>query len=241
MRSTLVDDLRGGHRRHFQRKRLQRLAVARDHRAHRAQRAAEATVGQPVVQLRHLHRRDIDRAQQHRGHLRRRLRSRPKRCRVCATLGRPTSIPTPTVARFSDSASARTIGTGPFDLLLEVLRLPVLAILELHVHRLVLHHGGGVVAAGFERRQVDEGLHERAHGAARIQRAVEAVVADIAAADDGDHVPALGRGDDDRAFERRVRVLLLLDPGAPAPAPARAQPRPARAARGWCRSAAPPR
>ena len=33
---------------------------------------------------------------------------------VCATFGTPRSSPTPTVARFKDSASARTTGTGPF-------------------------------------------------------------------------------------------------------------------------------
>ena len=43
----------------------------------------------------------------------------------------------------------------------------------------------------------------------RIERAVEAVVFDIAPADDRDHIPALRRGDDHRAFER-VRTALAL-------------------------------
>src|SRR6516165_2268984 len=42
-----------------------------------------------------------------------------------------------------------------------------------------------------------------------VERAVEAVVADIASADDRDHVAAFGRGDDHRAFERLGTALVL--------------------------------
>jgi len=73
----------------------------------------------------------------------------------------------------------------------EVFRPPVFAVHQLHVDRRVLHDGGGVVVPALQRRQIDERLHQRAHRAVRIQRAVKAVVTDIAPADDGDHVAAL--------------------------------------------------
>ena len=42
-----------------------------------------------------------------------------------------------------------------------------------------------------------------------IERAVEAVVTDIAPADDRDHIAALGRGDDHSTFERLGAALVL--------------------------------
>src|SRR6516165_1339138 len=42
-----------------------------------------------------------------------------------------------------------------------------------------------------------------------IERTVEAVIADIAPADDRDHIAALRRSDDHRTFERRGAALVL--------------------------------
>ncbi len=56
--------------------------------------------------------------------------------------------------------------------------------------------------------EIDKGLDERSHGAFGIQGPVEAVVADVAPANDRNHVPALRRRDDDRALEAPVRLLV---------------------------------
>ena len=57
----LINDRRVGDRRDLQRKRLQRFAIRANHRAHCPQRRAEAAVRETVVELRHFHRRQIQR------------------------------------------------------------------------------------------------------------------------------------------------------------------------------------
>ena len=73
----------------------------------------------------------------------------------------------------------------------EVLRPPVLVLRQRHVDGRVLHDRGGVVVPAFQRREIDERLHQRPHRAVRIEGAVKAVVADVAPTDDGNHVAAL--------------------------------------------------
>ena len=55
-----------------------------------------------------------------------------------------------------------------------------------------------------ERREVDRGLQERAHGPRRVERAVESAVAHVAPADQRLHFARLGVGDHDRAFQARI-------------------------------------
>ena len=76
---------------------------------------------------------------------------------------------------------------------------------------------GGGVAAGLERGQVHGGLHQRADRPARIERAIEAVGVDLAAAHHRDHVAAVRLGDDHGAFQmlvahaaRRIEALQIL-------------------------------
>ena len=83
------------------------------------------------------------------------------------------------------------------------------AVAELHVDRRVLHHGRCVVVPALESGQIDEGFDQGSHRAVRIERPVEAVVADIASADDRDDIAALGRGDDRCAFEGAFGVFAL--------------------------------
>ncbi len=101
----------------------------------------------------------------------------------------------------------RTIG-----LVSEVLRPPLLAVGKPDLHRLILDDARRVVAPGLEGCQVDEGLDQRAHRPPAIQGAIEAIEGDVAPADDGDDVAALGRRHDDRAFERGTRILALVQP-----------------------------
>ena len=206
----LVHGLGRGHLAHLEREGLERLAVGADDRAHRAQRVVKAAAREAVEELRRLERRNLHRAEQHRRHLHGRLREAKALQRV-GDLGQPDVEPHADggeIERLGERAHHRD---GPVDLVSEILRLPVTAVGELQVDGRVLHHGGGVVAAALERGEIDEGLHQRAHRAVRVERAVEAVVAHVSAADDGDHIAALRRRDHERALERLRAFVLAIE------------------------------
>ncbi len=70
-----------------------------------------------------------------------------------------------------------------------------------------------MVASRLQGAQVDEWFDQGTERTPAVQRAVEAVESDIAPADDGDDVPALRRGHDNRPFELGGRIFPAIQPG----------------------------
>src|SRR5690606_4118561 len=93
----------------------------------------------------------------------------------------------------------------------EVLRQPRLAVLELDLDRRVVDRRCQRVTLALERREVDDGLDQRADRPPRVERAVETVVTALAAADEGEHLRVVRARDDDCAFERRRALAARLD------------------------------
>ena len=178
-----------------------------DDRAHGAQRRAEAAVRKCVVELRDFQRRDVDRAEQHGGQLRRLFRQ-SKRDELARHF-RQTHFQTQTHRGEIHGLRERSHERHrSVELLGNVLRRPHFPVGQFHFHRSVLDDGRGVVAAALDGREIDHRLHQRADRALRIERAIETVEARLPAADQCDDFAVLRRRDDDDAFKFAVVLLL---------------------------------
>ena len=94
------------------------------------------------------------------------------------------------------------MGTWPYTTCSKFCGAQVLPSLNFKAMGGVFDHGGGIVVAGFDGGEVHGGLHERADGAAGIERMIETAGSDVAAADHGDDIAAVGLRHDQGAFER---------------------------------------
>ena len=181
---------------------LDRAPARIQHAAHRVQRLDLAIGGEELVQLRHRIRALVDRPEDQRGlalgldagqgadQLRQTLR-----LHVHAEAHRGLVVALRQRIQHVHGAVAAVVG---------IARLPVASAAQADRHRRIADRAGQrpFVRLG-QRQQVDEGLEQRTDRALGIDRAVEALLGEIAAADHRDHVAVVHVGHHQAGLQRR--------------------------------------